>query len=1078
MKCKNCGNECAVGKFCNQCGALLPVEEEVKPAEAAPAQAPQSTQTEVRSEPEQAAEQAAPAVQAESASSEAAPVQEVPAAETPVQEAPAAETAEIPAQEAPAAEAPVQEEPSKETPAAETPAAETPAAEQPAAVQTIPVAAPVQTAPSAAPVAAAPAGNDIKVKIREICGKVKAKMGEKAYKGVGLWVPAILPAFWGLLIILFLAADGVNAGGFIRDSGYGVMGGMYGGGAAFGAVMCLLIGLAYIGLGIFRIVLAVKKPYLTPKFVVPTQLGLYGALFLMSCVMVGSINTYMGGAHSGPAGNCILAFTIIGAIFVVAGILLFKFGCVDELIELRKNAAAEYAEERKKKLAEQAAAQAAAQTAAANAAMAAMQLAASADPAKSMGDGAAAVPQVVYVQGDAKPSMEDELFGKIPMKKKIINYRWSGAVASLVAVLFIAIAGVLPLSEIRGGGAYSGFSFVYTTFANLAENSYYSAGEHALSILFLVLELAAFALCALFAFLHLRIAIKQPYTQHPIFGMFHLWFTMIAAGLMTYLVVWNGIIVSYSSDIGYIISTIIALILLSVVLAGCMFGVILYIVCARTDENRYLIKKKRLQLRDDPSSDTAGIKSRKKFAIAVAVIALIAFILSVAMPAMKSSNRGFDPNVATSFRVGDYYYDIVDELGEPYSVNTTSNNGKVAYWYSKSYTDVMGKGNDSGSDDDFDDIEDWEDLENAFEDSMKEEEERQQQLDGLVYQYYKITFDKNNYMTYLVYDNNCSYRSGNSEEKRVSYGNMSLEEDVDYDSISVSIGFNISVAYDDGSYEAGYVDTLYSFDYSGNSTFKYNSVLSDDPVPVAVQGISSSDIVDFGNAAYIDLGIDAYLYNIGGILIGAEDTADSNAEITSSDISVSGSTIYVDYSLTGIDGAIAKLASTGKVGGFVVTDKIGGSRMTGGTYAGSENGSLYTYSSSNRKLLFASYADTKSNTSIFETLNIRIVGSYAFNYYSGNSNITTLPSMGPGTSGYMGVTTLEDYAFAGSTFTRVTIPSWVTSVGSKIFYGCSDGSVTLSGRTSVPSSWASDWAVYNSSGYAWYIYNQDNTQIN
>ena len=1086
MKCKNCGNECAVGKFCNQCGALLPVEEEVKSAEAAPAQAPQSTQAEARPEPEQAAEQAAPAVQAESAPSEAAPEQEAPAAETA--EVPAAETPvqEEPLKETPAAEAPVQEEPVKEVPAAEAPvqeepvkevsAAETPAAEQPAPVQTIPVAAPVQTAPSAAPVAAAPAGNDIKGKIREICGKVKAKMGEKAYKGVGLWVPAILPAFWGLLIILFLAADGVNAGGFIRDSGYGVMGGMYGGGAAFGAVMCLLIGLAYIGLGVFRIVLAVKKPYLTPKFVVPTQLGLYGALFLMSCVMVGSINTYMGGAHSGPAGNCILAFTIIGAIFVAAGILLFKFGCVDELIELRKNAAAEYAEERKKKLAEQAAAQAAAQSAAASAAMAAMQLAASADPAKSMGEGAAAVPQVVYVQGDAKPSMEDELFGKIPMKKKIINYRWSGAVASLVAVLFIAIAGVLPLSEIRGGGAYSGFSFVYTTFVMLAENAYYSAGEYALSILFLVLELAAFALCALFAFLHLRIAIKQPYTQHPIFGMFHLWFTTIAAGLMTYMVVWSGIIDSYSSDIGYIISAIIALILLAVVLAGCMFGVILYIVCARTDENRYLIKKKRLQLRDDPSSDTAGIKSRKKFAIAVAVIALVAFILSVAMPAMKSSNRGFDPNVAISFRVGESYYDIVDALGEPYSVNTTSDNGKVAYWYSKSYTDVMGKGNNSGSDDDFDDIEDWEDLENAFEDSMKEEEERQQQLDGLVYQYYKITFDKNNYMTYLVYDNNCSYRSGNSEEKRLSYGNMSLEEYVNGG--NSTFGFNVSVAYDDGSYEAGYVDTLYSFDYSGNSTFKYNSVLSDDPVPVTAQGISSSDIVDFGNAAYIDLGIDTYLYKIGGILIGAEDKADSNAEITSSDISVSGATIYVDYSLTGIDGAIAKLASTGKVRGFVVTDKIGGSRVTGGTYAGSENGSLYTYSSTNRKLLFASYADTKSNTSIFETLKIRIVGSYAFNYYSRNTAITTLPAMGPGTSGYMGVTTLEDYAFAGSTFTRVTIPSCVTSVGSKIFYGCSDGSVTLSGRTSVPSSWPSDWAVYNSSGYAWDIYNQDGTRIN
>lgn len=161
-----------------------------------------------------------------------------------------------------------------------------------------------------------------------------------------------------------------------------------------------------------------------------------------------------------------------------------------------------------------------------------------------------------------------------------------------------------------------------------------------------------------------------------------------------------------------------------------------------------------------------------------------------------------------------------------------------------------------------------------------------------------------------------------------------------------------------------------------------------------------------------------------------------------------------------------------------MTDKIGGSRVTGGTYAGSKNGSLYTYSSTNRKLLFASYDDINSNTSIFETLNIRIVGSYAFNYYSSNSNITTLPSMGPGTSGYMGVTTLEDYAFAGSSFTRVTIPSCVTSVGSKIFYGCRDGSVTLTNRTSVLSSWASDWAVYGGSVYAWSIYNEDGTQIN
>ena len=31
MKCQNCGNEFASGKFCSECGALLPAEEAVKP---------------------------------------------------------------------------------------------------------------------------------------------------------------------------------------------------------------------------------------------------------------------------------------------------------------------------------------------------------------------------------------------------------------------------------------------------------------------------------------------------------------------------------------------------------------------------------------------------------------------------------------------------------------------------------------------------------------------------------------------------------------------------------------------------------------------------------------------------------------------------------------------------------------------------------------------------------------------------------------------------------------------------------------------------------------------------------------
>lgn len=1076
MKCQNCGNEFASGKFCSECGALLPAEEAVKPevtANSVKAEAPAAVPL-----PEEQAK-----VSAESAAEEKPAAEK--AAEESVAEAPAAEEGVTAEQGAPVAEEnapqPAGEIVSGSTPESAPEAVSENAPESAPEVEPLPAietggaavtaadAAQTQNAPGSA------GGNggssnakfeEIKGKIRAVCEKVKAKLGEKAYKGIGLWTPAVLPVVWGVLIMLFLAASGVSVEGFSFGSGYDVMSGSFGGGAAFGAVMCLLIALAYIGIGISRIVLAVKKPYFTPKFVVPTQLALYGLLFLMSCVMVGSVNTVMGGAYSGPAGNCVLAFTLLGAFFVAAGILLFRFGCVDEIVQARKTAAAEYAEEKKNKIA-------AAQAATANAAQAAAAAGAAAVSAGAAGASA----QVVYVQGKSEPSMEDKLFGDLPVGKKIENYRWSGAVASLVAVLFIAIAGVLPLCEYNNGGAYSGFSFVYAFFANMAQySSHYTAGGYTLNILFLVLELSAFGLCALFAFLHLLIAIRQPYTQHPIFGMFHLWFTMIAAGLMTYVVVWNGIIDPYDYNAGYIISTIIALILLSVVLAGCLFGVPLYIICARTDENRYLIKKKRLQLRDDPASDEAGIKSRKIFAVVVAVIALVTFILAVCMPLMVGSDRGMDTDTARSLTPGTSYSRVVEQLGEPYKVSDTSNGGKVAYWYSKDYRDIMGESNGS-SGSDLDDIEDWEDFENALEDEMQAEAEREQQLNNLVYKYYEITFDREDNLTYLVFDNNRAYRSSTSQDKVLSRS-YDMEFFYNGDNLNAEVG----IEYSDGSYEAGYVSTFYSFAYDADATssagvvgFEYDAKLADDGVFVFTSDIAAYDVIDFGNAAFINAGSDL------SCVMRANGTAKTNVSLASNSLNP-GTVVSIDYTLTGIDGVIETLAQTGRVSNFTVVGSVNDvlaaiafgdlSGVAGGYYSSSENGSLYTSSSTNRKLLFASYEDTSQSQSIFETLRIRTVGSYAFNYYNSgnNSDISTLPSMGPGTSGYTGVTTLEDYAFAGSTFTSVTIPSCVRSVGSYVFYGCDRGSVTLAHRTSVPSSWASDWNVYNSGNNVWTVY--------
>lgn len=1096
MKCQNCGNEFASGKFCSECGALLPAEEAVKPevtANSVKAEAPAAVPM-----PEEQAK-----VSAESAAEEKPAAEK--AAEESVAEAPAAEEGVTAEQGAPVAEE------NAPQPAGETVSGSAPESAPEAVSENAPESAPEavsgnapESAPEAAPLPAIETGGaaetaadaaqtqnapgsaggnggssnakfeEIKGKIRAVCEKVKAKLGEKAYKGIGLWTPAVLPVVWGVLIMLFLAASGVSVDGFSFGSGYDVMSGSFGGGAAFGAVMCLLIALAYIGIGIFRIVLAVKKPYFTPKFVVPTQLALYGLLFLMSCVMVGSVNTVMGGAYSGPAGNCVLAFTLLGAFFVAAGILLFRFGCVDELVQARKTAAAEYAEERKNKIA-------AAQAAAANAAQAVAAAGAAAVSAGAAGASA----QVVYVQGKNEPSMEDKLFGDLPVGKKIENYRWSGAVASLVAVLFIAIAGVMPLMKYSTGGSYAGFSFIYSFFDGLFGNysDYYSAGVVAGNSIFFVLELLPFVLCTLFAFVHLLIAIRQPYTQHPVFGMFQWLSTVSAAGFMMYVVVFNGI---YYGSFDYIASTIIAMILLSVVLAGCIFGVPLYIVCARTDQNRYAIKKKRLEIKENPESDKSNATPRKIFAVVVAVIALVTFILSVCMPLMVGSDRGMDTDTARSLTPGTSYSRVVEQLGEPYKVGNTSNGGKVAYWYSKDYRDIMGESSGS-SGSDLDDIEDWEDLENALEDEMQAEAEREQQLNNLVYKYYEITFDSNNEIAYLVFDNYRMYRNSMQTEKSVSSGEMSFFIDTSsslWQNSSSIFDAEVSISYTDGSYEAGYVGTIYSFEYvsgssgTGRAEFEYDAILTD--YRVELENDESLSIVDFGNAALVNIGS-------GYLLMQANGRATTNSSISST---MYAGVVYMDYTLSGIDSVIETLAETGQVSNFMVVDDIENvvssivfsdsfSGTAGGYYSTSKNGSLYTSSSTNRKLLFASYEDTSQSQSIFETLRIRTVGSYAFNYYSSGSNsaVRTLPSMGPGTSGYTGVTTLEDYAFAGSTFTSVTIPYSVTRVGSYLFYGCDRGSVTLADRTYVPSAWETDWNVYNSGNNVWTVYDDGGNLI-
>ena len=1067
MKCNNCGNEVTAGKFCNVCGAPVvcpscgaqisaemrfcnkcgfklaaapaavktPVEETpapVAPVEETPAPAGPVEETPAPAEPveetpapaEPVEETPAPAEPVEETPAPAGPVEETPAPVTPVEETPApaepVEEAPAPAEpveETPAPAEPVEEAPAPVTPVEETPAPVAPVEETPAPVtpveETPAPVAPVEGTPTeeAAP---APKSEGMR-KLVAVADKAKAKMGEKTYKGLGLWLPAALPIFWGVLILLFLTASAADFGGFSVPPGYGVMGGELGVGAAIGAVMCLIIALAFVGVGIFRIILAAKAPHYIPKFVIPLQLSLYGAVFIMSCVMIGSINTEMGGlGGSGPAGNCILAFTIVGAIFVAAGIFLFRGGLVNELVAERRAAALKFKEEQ--------AARKASSIGAVAASVAVLPAAAVAAGAGNAAPGA----QIVYVRSEGGEAMEDKLFGSIPVSKKIIKYRWSGALASIISVLFIAVAGVLPLYSVNGA-SYSAFSFVYSMFAALGESTSQASdmGSTVGYSWLMMLSVLPLALSFIFALLHMMFAVKDPYSQHPVFGMFHLWFTMAATGFTMYVVL-IGIMAAVSLDqVANFAAGIIAMILLGVVAIGSMIGVPFYIVCARTDENRYLIKKRRLQLKEDPSLDKGKVKTHKIFTLVVAVLAVVLFIISACMPLMVVTGKGMNTSTAKSISVGSSYSEVVATLGEPYESNYSGGNTS-AYWYSKNYLNLLKEAEDLEEEMENLGFEDWDRIEEI----EKRLEELSEEAVSMDIKYYDMRFDGSGNsasLIDLVFNN-----SSLTEDKQVSEGYYSPSG---FDEVIVYITYN------DGSYETALYETSNTY-----GTVSYYSAFAG-----TVRLTQSAGVPQETNNIYFG---DYMLVNDGSsVVLQASDSYTYSGSLSS-------------YYFSGIDrvtiGSDVRNNSSALsiISDIIELDVIDGFEVEGGSYfRASNNGSLYSYSSSGRTLYFVSESDAYNFESFASSSNIRTIGEYAFRSVDGASSIV-VPSC---------VSSIEDYAFAGSSLTGVTLSSNVTSMGSNIFYNCYSGTVTLSDMTSAPSNWPSDWNNYNSYSGKWSV---------
>ena len=512
-------------------------------------------------------------------------------------------------------------------------------------------------------------------------------------------------------------------------------------------------------------------------------------------------------------------------------------------------------------------------------------------------------------------------------------------------------------------------------------------------------------------------AVKDPYSQHPVFGMFHLWFTMAATGGTMYFVL-SGIMVAASLDqMANFAAGIIAMILLGVVAIGGMIGVPLYIVCARTDENRYLIKKRRLQLKEDSSLDKGKVKTHKIFTLVVAVLAVVLFIISACMPLMVVTGKGMNTSTAKSISVGSSYSEVVATLGEPYD-SDYSGSYTFAYWYSKNYLNLLKEAEDLEEEMENLGFEDWDRIEEIG----KRLEELSEEAVSMDIKYYDMRFEGSGNsasLIDLVFNN-----SSLTEDKQVSEGYYSPSG---FDEVIVYITYN------DGSYETALYETSNTY-----GTVSYYSAFAGTVRLTQSAGVpQETNNIYFGNYMLVNDG--------SSVVLQASDSYTYSGSLSS-------------YYFSGIDkvtiGSDVRNNSSALsiIRDIIELDVIDGFEVEGGSYfRASNNGSLYSYSSSGRTLYFVSESDARNFESFASSSNIRTIGEYAFRSVDGANSIV-VPSC---------VSSIEDYAFAESSLTGVTLSSNVTSMGSNIFYNCYSGTVTLSDMTSAPSDWPSDWNNYS-----------------
>lgn len=380
--------------------------------------------------------------------------------------------------------------------------------------------------------------------------------------------------------------------------------------------------------------------------------------------------------------------------------------------------------------------------------------------------------------------------------------------------------------------------------------------------------------------------------------------------------------------------------------------------------------------------------TKKQVRAIVIVVLVIAVLLAVIIPVSVHFSNHFRIGYVKKIAMGATREQVIELFGEPYDYNE---NSYTFEYYDNSYRKLLEE-NDSF---DPDNIQDWNDFEDAFNDAL----ELEQKLQTQEYKYVKVTFDADGLVSSVFFD------AARTEENKGEKKTPTSGSPVKYSVYTYETEVSCAVEYSDGSYYLCSVPLR--FDEVGEFTFKWNDLYGNE-FENTLHAAEDPNI-DFGTGwrynkqqrtLYI-LSDEAFSINL-------------TSKMTSVVIS-DGVTRIGNYAFDGCEGLTS----------INIPDSV--TTIGDGAFENCSNLTSITIPNSVTSIGENAFSDCINLDNISIPDNVTFIGEYAFQYCDNLTNITI----------GNGVTSIEENAFHScESLANITIPDSVTSIGNWAFDDC------------------------------------------